>query len=145
MVFGIFDNCMIGLCYNSFFPPYFPKANLIWSIVIFLMLISNDNSIELKNFLENSFILKEIGKISFGIYLWHISSIRITKDIFGFYSLEVLGILDTYLVETLICILISYLFYFGFERLMIKMGQNICDKLDNIFRPKLKYIEENSI
>jgi len=38
------------------------------------------------------------------------------------------GVLDKYIIETVICLAIANLFYNGFEKFSIKMGQTICKK-----------------
>ena len=73
IIAGIYwDNtkCLINSCNgDSPFQPHYPTANLIWSLTLFLMLISRQNVA--KSFFENMFFLQESGKLSFGIYLWH--------------------------------------------------------------------------
>ena len=46
------------------------------------------------------------------------------------YSVKVIGVLDKFIIETLICFAISFIFYYGCENVLIKMGQYICSFID---------------
>ena len=60
--------CVVNYCReNLWFKSHYPIANLVWSLHIFLLIISNEKSY-LRNVLEQSFFLKETGKLSFGKY-----------------------------------------------------------------------------
>jgi len=85
IVAGIhYDNskCLINTCYDSLFQPHYPISNLIWSLALFMMFISKENTNIAKKMLEKSSYLQEAGKLSFGIYLWHPMG-----NFFYFYSL----------------------------------------------------------
>ncbi len=56
--------------------------------------------------------------------------------------MKLLGILDKYIIETVICVLISYLFYYGIEDISIKIGQNICKEIDKNKRQKTPDIHQ---
>lgn len=59
--------CAVNWCFNknTWFKPHYPIANLIWSLQIFVLLISSEKSY-LKNLLEQSYCLQEAGKLSYG-------------------------------------------------------------------------------
>ena len=55
-------------------------------------------------------------------------AIKLTRVLYGYYQVNMFGVLDKYIIETVICVAIAYLFYNGFEKFSIKMGQKICMK-----------------
>ena len=48
------------------------------------------------------------------------------------YTVKLIGVLDKFIIETLICFAISFIFYYGCENVLIKMGQYICSLIDKI-------------
>ena len=70
-----FDNskCLINACFigggggdDFIIRTHYPIANLVWSLTLFSMLISNENTNLVRVVLENSSCLQEAGKLSFG-------------------------------------------------------------------------------
>ena len=59
---------------------------------------------------------------------------KLTNVLYGYYNVKMLGLLDKYIIETLFCISLSYLFFYGLENVLIKKGQMICKIIDEKFR-----------
>jgi peptidoglycan/LPS O-acetylase OafA/YrhL len=86
----IFKHTFFGLLYAS------------WIMFV----ISNSNSSVLNKFLQNS-LLQYLGKISYGIYVWHVIAINLVENYIGRSAIE--GFFITLCVTILVSIL-SYNF-----------------------------------
>ncbi len=105
--------------------------SLVWSGVIILMLINENNLIKIY-ILEKNWLLIKLSTFSYGIYLWHGKSIAYMLSLNSKYPIKFISYLDKLFVIITICFTISYLFYYTIELKSIKLGQAICERLDFI-------------
>ncbi len=125
----------IGIIYNEYLKSWpivsksnLPGPSLVWLSVLFCMIISKTNKFKIY-FLEKNAFLAFIGKISFGVYLFHPMSIQIVVFFKEKHS-NISNMLDLSILHASICFFISWLFYILVEKNMIKLATHICKLLD---------------
>ena len=125
----------IGIIYNEYLTSWpiksksnLPGPSLVWLSVLFCMIISKTNTFKIYFFEKNAF-LAWVGKISFGVYLFHPMSIQIVV-FFKEKHPNISNMLDLSILHALICFFISWLFYVLVENNMIKLAKQICKLLD---------------
>lgn len=118
-LFGLKRNLYVF--YDSF--AFKSKATLYWSTCLLLTLINQPNIIS--NFFGQSSFLKNFGRQSYSLYLWHASVINIVKKIGTTYQFEnlILCVFFSYYV--------SYILYCIIEKPLIRIGNYFCSKLDS--------------
>jgi peptidoglycan/LPS O-acetylase OafA/YrhL len=118
---------------------YLTKPGLELTLFLFLNLISNSDYNGIKYFFENSYILKNIGKYSFGIYLLHPIMILI------FYE-------NTNFQKSVTQIELNFIIFFGsyvmgilwfhlLENKLIKLANNLCTYSDRFFLKKNEILD----
>ncbi len=130
-IFGVWYSSKYKTENMIFFSPFqFP--GMIWSLVIFMMLISNENTNIIKTHLLERFkIFQTMGKFSFSIYLWHklaIDFVLLINQVFP--DLDWFSIYGKYLILTCTICLISYIYYYCVENISIRFSHKICKKID---------------
>ena len=109
----------------------------LWMLVLFMMLISKDNTNLFKYYLlEKNLLLCYIGKYSFGIYLFHPMCILLSNYIQDNYSL-INNFLPRVIIIFLASFLIGLMFFFIVEKNLLKFSFKICEyiqrKTDEFF------------
>jgi len=139
---GIYYSKDLLLQRKYFFSPYH-YSSLIWALTLFLMFISKERiNVIKKYFFEENNFLKKMGKISFGIYLWHPSTIYFVTYLSKKYDLRVFSDLDRDIIQFFLLILVSFLFYIIFEKNFISIAQFLCKKMDEFIQKPKTLISE---
>jgi len=104
---------------------YLIKPAYLWTVVLFVMLISKENENIFKDFLEKNQILKSFGKYSFGIYLWHPMCIYCESN----YNNIVRNHMNRYIYIAFISYTAGFFFFHIVEKNLISLANHLCNLL----------------
>ena len=114
------------------------RPGFLWTIFLFIMLVSNSEVNLIKIYLENSAILQSFGKYSFGVYLLHPMVIFLfMKNDFIVRSRKNLRTCELYGLVVLISYILGVFWYHFLEKNCIKSANKICQKLMEFFHDKI--------
>ena len=103
-----------------------------WSAVLLLTLLSAENNM-IANVFRNSF-LRNLGKFSYSIYLFHFDVITISIKFLFF-----LKWFEFALVCVLLCYFIGMVLFYLIENHLIQLANYLCEKVDSIFGGDIEY------
>ena len=109
--------------------------SVFWSVHLLLMLINQDNMFNI--YLKKFAILKTLGNFSFGIYLFHMLGIRLTRYFYPLYkTAQPIHIMSSYMI---LAFIFSYIFHHSIELRSMVMSSYVCRKL-HLFNQKQQQI-----
>ena len=111
----------------------------LWMLVLFMMLISKDNTNLFKYYLlEKNLLLCYIGKYSFGIYLFHPMCLMYVRAYLGPFKTQ----FDFIFYSVIASYFVGFLFFYLVENISMKFGNYLCSKLYLIEYFIPKFIEK---
>jgi peptidoglycan/LPS O-acetylase OafA/YrhL len=81
--------------------------------------------------LEKNWILVKLSTYTYGIYLFHSISIDATLFFNKKFPIRIMSYFDKFVVQIIICLGFSYVFYILVERKSIDLAHRICRSIDN--------------
>lgn len=103
-----------------------------WAIVLLFTLFNAENNM-IANVFRNSF-LKNLGKFSYSIYLFHFDIITISMKYLTF-----LKWFEFAMVCLILCYFIGMVLFYLIENHLIKLAKYLCNKLDSIVSGAITY------
>ena len=102
----------------------------LWTIIMFIMLVSKENENIFKDFFERNVLLRLFGEYSFSIYLWHPMCIALER----YHKNIITNHMNRYVYIAFTSFLFSLVFYHFIERHFVRFS----DYLSNLLKTKFE-------
>lgn len=119
---------LLAGCFSASQKFYFGSLHIVFSLLFAAFIFLQINGVKENSFLEGR-VMKYLGKISYGIYMWHVTGIYLairicnlinTKINYSYFSFNIIQ----YLFSIVITIIISMISYKIFESYFLRLKTN---------------------